>query len=209
MNMRTSIERLQKLWQREVWQLQERQRISKEKQRELITQNKHLQAAMLDQHPPGHDHQAERLKFMNEIHDLQTRLDKNRQWDAFMQSFSEGSLLNTRKVDKLLLSIETELESIAHDSGCLFSPDLCPVEIGHDLCSLAQDPSETHINVNGSVARLESFLIKFGHPLALRWLTMAALQRWVFLTDFPNFLPEDTQLLHAYRRVIEKHRKYQ
>jgi hypothetical protein len=49
---------------------------------------------------------------------------------------------------------------------------------------------------------LKKLLLSFDKEVIVRSICVAALQQWVFATDFPNFLPRQRKLLNSYRQVV-------
>ncbi|KAF8849940.1 hypothetical protein BDZ45DRAFT_216706 [Acephala macrosclerotiorum] len=113
--------------------------------------------------------------------------------------------LSGKVMQKALDTISTELQSIFHNRRSDMLPRI-PIVRGHsDLASLLRYSFEGVTEPRELRKLLAEQISKWGLPMIIRGLTIAAIKEWVFTSDFPNFSRKgDPRLLQQYRKIIAK-----
>ncbi|KAH7305655.1 hypothetical protein BKA65DRAFT_200840 [Rhexocercosporidium sp. MPI-PUGE-AT-0058] len=104
------------------------------------------------------------------------------------------------KLDGLLRSISSELESMLHGTNCF---KLEAISAGYDLKQLVDSCRTIFDGTVSSESHLEVCVSEYGLSATVRTLSLAALRDWVFATDFPNYGTDGIapSLLKSYRSI--------
>ena len=145
----------------------------------------------------GHEETEQRIYLQDqEIWRLRSKIDQMEKLYIFDPL---DALNNEKAIGKALDQMRSELDSImfGHDTTKpLITPSL---ENGTDLWTLVRTAACDATSELSEESQLRIWIAKFGTHVVIRALSLAALLKWVFLTDFPKLYPEDTRLLQAYR----------
>ncbi|XMA20357.1 hypothetical protein WAI453_013148 [Rhynchosporium graminicola] len=191
-------------WHQEVEKLEIKNKRLKKNEIDLRAQITHLKIAQQDRQNAGMN-PLEGLLFSKdeEIWHLKQQNHEMRSLAGFSQLAPDQPAVHlTDEIPNALQSIQSELYSILHGHD-LAIPLLQPSFVQKDadlallLQTLCSEDSELPIQ------HLLTTYLRFDGIVLVRSLAVAALQQWVFATDFPNFCrTEEPQILTSYRKAV-------
>lgn len=195
---------LRKIWHQEVDSLRTTLSQSTQTELSLRAEIQHLVIARQKRERAGKDPLEYELFQLNQtIWSLNRRVHEMQKLTTFTRMDGEKrSGIETRVVDEMMESIESELQLLVH--GRETAP-VSKVEENSDQGALLKSVFEEISEPKDRVAKLNGMLVKFGPGVLVRTFAMAALREWVFATAFPDFAPRNVRLLQAYRNIIVTH----
>jgi hypothetical protein len=207
----SEIRSVREQWQDEVWELNQEKAKALKTEQELRALIKHRDMASRQAEGCGKDPLEEILFSQNhQIHSLTQRVqDMKKQMSFCQQSPQQSAEINKCAIDEAMSKISSEMESVMHGHDINKSL-LCPsFLIGADLRDLVRAIFGNRRGPEDEMSHFRRFMAKFGlePQIIIRSLISAALQIWVFRTDFPNFDRTRSRLLEAFRKVVLTHGK--
>jgi hypothetical protein len=149
----------------------------------------------------GSSIEEQMVKLQKQVHNLLNELQARRRLGTFTRlppaSHHQGAKTN----------IKSSFEDAYRNSNTIFRgleikefPFIPELQIHENLLGLAQRIAGSRLD---SVSQLQDRELLSVDPVALlRSLSTAALQNWVFETDFPNFESDSSSTLAAYRDLL-------
>jgi hypothetical protein len=199
------IQKAEKFREAEIADLYAEQRNLKQALARLEAEKEHLTLARRQRDAAGKDPLEYDLARKNgEIWDLLQR-NSNLQKHArfFEQIPTQKRSLEPNKIDDYMNDIRSELESIFHGHGVAGPLLTSAIERDSDLFDLIESflapEGEGVVNklcINDCISGFHPYLI-------IKTLTISALRRWVFETDYPSLVREGPcwSILQAYREI--------
>lgn len=197
-------------WQHEVEDHIQEAKRRRQIEAKLQAENTHLKTAQQERQKAGKDPLEEVLfRKDQEIWLLKQANHKMRTLATFAGRIEpERQSLEETEVGDGIDAMETELQSILHGhdpSAPLLQPDF---GVESDLASLLRAIFRENADETESSGHLLNKTVQWGPVTLVRSLAVAALNEWVFLTDFPNVCSNRTpRLLKAYRDAVLTHGK--
>ena len=205
------IRALQRQWRNEMKDFYAREQKLRRNEKQLQADNEHLSRALLEHQISKKDPQTIRNYTQNrEIWKLNSEIHEMRKVASFAKLTPPTPCrLDTKCIDTAMADIEFQLK---------------PILLGNNTQGPFLIPSEIKVSVLGSLiraveytcaeneampedVRLGRWCSKFEKQTVVRVLALAALKEWVFETDFPNFMPLDSDLLRSTWEVVLAHGK--
>jgi hypothetical protein len=188
----------------------ERERKLRANEKRLEAANQHLfttlQESQLARRDPQEYHNYLHLerewKLNQEVHTM-------RKWADFIQMTSTplGPVTLNREIfHKAIVELQSELESIMIGHK-MSTPLIVPPQVSNsDLSKLIHSAMATDVHDMSGDFWLTKWRLE-PHAV-ISALTMSALRDWVFMSDFPNFEPDDPKILEATREAMMALGKY-
>ncbi|KAL2075173.1 hypothetical protein VTL71DRAFT_115 [Oculimacula yallundae] len=206
--LNAEIDAVRARWHQDAEKFDEKDKRRKQIEIDLRAQITHLNIAQQDRQNAGKNPLEKLLVTKDEeVWHLKQKNHEMQNLAGFAQSVPEEAVsLLPDDIPNALQEIEHELQSILHGhdmSVPLLQPSVLEdadlTVLLRTLCSEVSIPgSPTH--------ELLSTALEWSTILLVRSLAVAALQQWVFVTDFPNFCRTgDSQMFSAYRKAILAH----
>lgn len=188
-----------------------------ERERKLRANEKRLEAANLHLSTALHDSQLAR----RDPQEYQNYLQLEREWNLNQEvhtmrkyaSFFQMTptplgpiLLNRENLNKAIVELRFELEAIMVGHK-MSTPLIVPPQVSNsDLGKLVHSAMATDVHSMSGDFWLTKWRLE-PHAVVSA-LTISALRDWVFMSDFPNFEPDDLKILEATREAAMTLGKY-
>lgn len=204
------ISMMRQQWYDEVDNLREQLEKKKEIEIELRVELHTREMAKSERRLAGNDRLEDKLADMRTNEYLLTKQvqDLRRQFNFASLNTQHVAMQTEQSIQSTMELIGSELESILHGHD---STEILRVpkstSISNDLCTLMQSLSGDQSVIGKEISCLRGWLCKFDAETVVRSFVVAALQEWVFTSDFPNFSPSKSRLLSAYRQALVMHSK--
>lgn len=131
---------------------------------------------------------------VQELQDMKLFLDDNSPRPVSLESATIEAALSTIGTEIQSLRLECSLGTITH---------VPTIRRNSDLESLLYSMFRNGISIGEMRKLLASEMVKWGLPMIVKGLIVAAIKDWVFDTDFPNFSSQgDPRILEEYRSII-------
>lgn len=196
-------------WQTEAEAAHSRESRLKAMEADLRAENSLLKVAQQEREQAGKDPLESTLfKKNHDIWDLTQRLMKMQKLHSFAgRDALYKASIEHRVVDEALDRIADDLEFMlnGHD---LTQPLMVPkIEENSDLgCLVRSIFGQGSLESSADrITHLKQSTAKFGAGPVLRTFCVCAIREWIFNSNFPNFVPNNTRLLQAYREAVMHH----